>query len=95
MKETINSFIELGDKVVEQKEEIERLKSVYKKNLKLVDEMYIKDKEIERLNNIINELEELCENQFIDYRVDYLGNKRKNYAAIDTNKIMEIINGEF
>ena len=33
MKETINSFIELGDKVVEQEEEIERLNNIINKAL--------------------------------------------------------------
>ena len=37
MKETINSFIELGDKVVEQEEEIERLHSIIKEVRKYIE----------------------------------------------------------
>ena len=77
----------------------EMSKSEYKKlvdrNTELLDILKEKNEEIERLNNIINEIKELCENQFIDYRVDYLGNAKKNYAPINTNEIMEIINEEF
>ena len=55
MKETINSFIELGDKVIEQEEEIKRLKEEYMILQNASDKVEEeKDEEIERLNNIIN-----------------------------------------
>ena len=61
MNEIINSFIELGDKVVKQEEEIERLNKenkILKENAehndKVVDKVNWENK---RLNNIINELE--------------------------------------
>ena len=58
MKETINSFIELGDKVVEQKEEIERLNNIInemeywlRKNLPI--------EEKQDLQIVLNKLQEL------------------------------------
>ena len=58
MREVINSFIELGDKTIEQEEEIKRLKEEYMILQNASDEVEEeKDKEMERLNNIINELE--------------------------------------
>lgn len=57
MKETINSFIELGDKVVEQEEEIKRLKEEYMMLQNASDKVEEeKDREIEKLNNITNEI---------------------------------------
>ena len=73
-KSYIQSLIDEKDK------EIERLKGVYKKNLELVDKMYVKDKEIERLNNIINELEKWLEQE---------------YAVVKANSLQEPNNPEW
>jgi cell fate (sporulation/competence/biofilm development) regulator YlbF (YheA/YmcA/DUF963 family) len=56
VKEVINSFIELGDKTIEQEEEIERLKEEYMILQNASDEVEEeKDKEIERLNSALKE----------------------------------------
>ena len=39
MKETINSFIELGDKVIEREEEIERLNNIIKVKTDFIEEL--------------------------------------------------------
>ena len=48
-------------------------------------------REYEQLESIIKEVRELCENQFIMWEVNNLGDKIKIYAPISTDKIMEIL----
>ena len=58
MKEVINSFIELGDKTIEQEEEIKRLKEEYMILQNASDEVEEeKDREIERLQDLCNKYE--------------------------------------
>ena len=55
------------------------------------------NKQVEIIHDLkekIDKILELCEKQFIDFQVDYLGNKTKRYAPIDTNKVIEILKGE-
>lgn len=46
-----------------------------------------------KLQKRIDKAIELCEEQFIDYEVNYLGKKNKRYAVIDAGKIIEILKG--
>ena len=58
MREVINSFIELGDKTIEQEEEIKRLKEEYVMLQNASDKVEEeKDKEIERLQDLCNKYE--------------------------------------
>ena len=58
MREVINSFIELGDKTIEQEEEIKRLKEEYVMLQNASDKVEEeKDREIERLQDLCNKYE--------------------------------------
>lgn len=61
LKEVINSFIELGDKVIEQEEEIERLNSIIKEVREKLYDLNYKIKEIHNVPFDISEIFEMIE----------------------------------
>ena len=58
LKEVINSFIELGDKTIEQEEEIQRLRNINEEHRILNGELR---KELQQKENIIKEVREYIE----------------------------------
>ena len=82
--ETTDSAVDLLKENVELKKEVERLNHEADTYMKIA---------IARQKRIDKAIE-LCEEQFIDYEVNYLGKKNKRYAVINAGKIIEILKGE-
>lgn len=74
------------DKIIEQQETIKGMQENEESAIKIM-KMY------EDYKLRVDKAIELCEEQFIDYEVNYLGKKNKRYAVIDAGKIIEILKG--